>query len=89
MTVELFGMARALTGVGAVSLVVDEPIELGTVLAALAERHPELVGRVLDSGTFAPLEPHIVLLDGRRKVSLDERITSADKPCLLLVPSGG
>jgi len=89
MTLELFGMARALAGAPAVALDVPDGAPLRALLEALAVRHPQLVGEVLEAYTFAPIEPNLVLLDGRRATSPDEPITDADKPCLLFLPSGG
>jgi hypothetical protein len=89
VTLELFGMARALVGSATIALEVPDPSPLRILLAALAGVQPRLLGEVLDCETFAPLEPHLVLLDGRRPVSLDDLVHEADKPCLLLLPSGG
>jgi len=89
ITLELFGMARELVGAPSVSLDVGEPAPLRTLLAELAARYPQLVGQVLDATTNAPLDPNVVLLDGRRAQGLDEPIGDADRPCLLFLPSGG
>ncbi len=89
MTLELFGMARMLVGAPAVDLDVADGSTIRDLLAALARAHPPLVGTVLEATTFAPLEPNAVLLDGRRARGLDERINAADRPVLLLIPSGG
>lgn len=89
MTIELFGMARALAGVPEVALEVGAPATLRSLLEALATRYPQLKGAVLDPATHEPLEPNVVLLDGRRARGLDETIDAADKPVLLFLPSGG
>ena len=89
MTVELFGMARALTGRASVEVDVAPPATLRKLLEALARAHPELVGQVLAAGSCAPLAPHHVLLDGRRAASLDETLVDGDRPCLIVLPSGG
>jgi len=89
VTLELFGMARALVGEPSVELAVGEPATLRALLTALATRYPQLVGAVLDRATSAPLEPNIVLLDGRRAQGLDELLVPGDRPCLMLLPSGG
>jgi len=89
VTLELFGMARALAGTSTVALDVPEPATLRQVLAALAALHPDMVGSVLRPQTFEPIEPNLVLLDGRRRCALDDVISEADRPCLLFLPSGG
>ena len=89
MTIELFGMARELVGAPSVRLDVDEPVPLRAVLEELAAQYPQLVGQVLAPLTHAPLDPNVVLLDGRRAGGLDEPVSDADRPCLLFLPSGG
>lgn len=46
-TVELFGFARRLAGSAAIPLALPAGARVADVLAALAERHPRLVGRVI------------------------------------------
>jgi molybdopterin converting factor small subunit len=89
VTLELFGMARALVGAASVELTVSEPATLRGLLGALAARYPQLAGSVLDAASHAPLEPNVVLLDGRRARGLDEPVSDLDRPCLLFLPSGG
>jgi len=89
VTLELFGMARALVGLPSVDLTVGEPATVRSLLGALAARYPQLEGSVLDPASHAPLEPNVVLLDGRRARGLDELVSDIDRPCLLLLPSGG
>ena len=89
MRLELFGMARALVGGASVDLDVAEPVTLRGLLAELASRYPQIVGNVVEAHSFTPIEPNLVLLDGRRAADLDERVSEADRPCLLFLPSGG
>jgi molybdopterin converting factor small subunit len=89
VTIELFGMARELVGAPSVTLNVDEPVTLRSLLTELARSYPQLTGAVLDAATHAPLDPNVVLLDGHRAHGLDEPVANADKPCLLFLPSGG
>jgi hypothetical protein len=86
---ELFGMARALVGGPYVELDVAEPVTLRALLAELASRYPQVVGNVVEARSFRPIEPNFVLLDGRRPADLDGRVSEADRPCLLFLPSGG
>ncbi len=88
MTVELFGPARALAGAATVELTLAEPVALPAFLRALAAAVPAFVGRIVtpDGGAFIP--PNLLLLDGRRAAD-GAAFTSADRPCLLVLPSGG
>jgi hypothetical protein len=88
MRVELFGMARALVGKPQAYLALREPVRLVDMLQALAEQNPNLIGTVLD-GQYNLIEPNVVLLDGRRAVDPLDAISAADKPCIVLLPSGG
>jgi hypothetical protein len=89
MKLELFGMARALIGAPSVELSPPEPVTLRALLRELAGCYPQVVGNVLDAQTHAPIEPNLVLLDGRKPAYLDEPLAEADLPCLLFLPSGG
>lgn len=88
MQIELFGMARELTG----EPVVDVPVTDATlhrVAFALARAYPQLGGTVIDVDRGAFIEPNVLLLDGRRAPRSDETFDEADRPCVLFVPSGG
>jgi hypothetical protein len=87
--VELFGMARALAGVSHVELALDEPAELHDFLRSLAEAAPALVPEVIAPSLDALVEPNLLLLDGRRALRDGERISGADRPCVLFLASGG
>ncbi len=89
MTVELFGMARALAGVSHVVLAVDEPVAVPEFLRALADAVPALVPGVIAASRDAFVEPNLLLLDGRRAPSNGERFGSDDRPCVLFLASGG
>ena len=89
MTVELFGMARALAGVSHVVLAVDEPVSSAELVRALADAVPALVGEVIDPVAAALVEPNLLLLDGKRAPRADERFRSEDRPCVLFLASGG
>ena len=89
VTLELFGMARALTGRAEIALDVGEPCTLRALLRELLRVFPVLAGTVLDREYAAPIEPNAVLLDGRRVRGLDEPVSEEDRPVLLLIPSGG
>ena len=89
MTVELFGMARALAGVSHVVLAVDEPVTYAEFVRALADALPVLVPAVVAPARDALVEPNLLLLDGRRAPRAEERFGAADRPCVLFLASGG
>ena len=89
MTVELFGMARALAGVSHVVLAVDEPVAMPEFLRALADALPQLVPDVIAAACDAFVEPNLLLLDGRRALREGERFGADDRPCVLFLASGG
>jgi hypothetical protein len=89
MTVELFGMARALAGASEIVLPVDGPVDYATFLGALADAVPALVPDVIAPSRDALVEPNLLLLDGRRAPQDGERFGAADRPCVLFLASGG
>lgn len=89
MTVELFGMARALAGAAQVVLAVDAPLSYGEFVRALAQAVPALVPDVIAPSHDELVEPNLLLLDGRRAPRDGERFGDADRPCVLFLASGG
>lgn len=89
MTVELFGMARALAGAAHVDLALDVAPDAAALLRALADAVPALVPDVIAPSRDALVEPNLLLLDGRRAPAADEPIAATDRPCLLFLASGG
>ena len=89
MTVELFGMSRALAGRAVVTLAVEEPIDYAGFVRALADAVPALVPDVIVPAGDALVEPNLLLLDGRRAPRNGERFGNADRPCVLFLASGG
>jgi hypothetical protein len=89
MKVELFGMARVLAGVSHVELALEEPVALDELVRALGEACPALIPDVIVAGGDALVEPNLLLLDGRRAAPDGERFGSADRPCIMFLPSGG
>ncbi len=89
VTVELFGMARALAGVSHVALAVDGPVTCAELVRALADAVPALVPDVIAPAGDALVEPNLLLLDGRRAPRDGERFGAADNPCVLFLASGG
>ncbi len=85
--VELFGMARALAGEPVVRLALAEPLTAAELADGLARAYPSLRGVVVDDRGF--IAPHHLLLDGRRAPGAGERFSNADRPCVLLLASGG
>ncbi|HYZ16538.1 MAG TPA: hypothetical protein VE591_09065 [Candidatus Acidoferrum sp.] len=88
MTVELFGMARALAGASHIALPVDD-VDYAGFVRALAEAVPALVPDVIAPTRDALVEPNLLLLDGRRPPRDGERFGEADHPCVLFLASGG
>ena len=88
MTVELFGMARAIAGRAEVELGVDEVDYVGFV-RALAYAVPALFPDVIAPSRDDLVEPNLVLLDGRRAPRDGERFRGADRPCVVFLESGG
>ena len=89
MTVELFGMSRALAGRAIVELAVEGPIDYAGFVRALAEAVPALVPDVIVPARDALVEPNLLLLDGRRAPRDGERFDAGDRPCVLFLASGG
>ncbi len=87
MTVELFGPARALAGRPTIEVTVAEPTALEAFARGLAAAVPAFVGHIVTAeGAFIP--PNLVLLDGRRAAE-GVRFGAADRPCVVVLPSGG
>ena len=89
MTVELFGMARALAGVSRVDLALDGDVGVADFLRALGDAVPALVPDVIGVSRDALVEPNLLLLDGRRAPLEGERFGAADHPCVMFLASGG
>ena len=89
MTVELFGMSRALAGRAVVELAVEGPIDYAGFVRALADAVPALVPDVIVAARDALVEPNLLLLDGRRAPRDCERFDATALPCVLFLASGG
>jgi len=88
VTVELFGPARAIAGRPSIEIGVREPVVLPAFLRALAAAVPAFVGEIVTADADAFIAPNLLLLDGRRAAE-GIAFTSADRPCVLFLPSGG
>jgi hypothetical protein len=89
VTVELFGMSRALAGRPTVTLAVEGTVDYAGFLRALADAVPALVPDVIVPARDALVEPNLLLLDGRRPPRDGERFGDDDRPCVLFLASGG
>jgi hypothetical protein len=89
MTVELFGLARALAGAAFVEVPLREPATREELIAALGTAVPLLVGSVIAPDRISFLAPNYLLLDGARSVDAGVRITAGDRPCVMMLASGG
>jgi molybdopterin-guanine dinucleotide biosynthesis protein A/molybdopterin converting factor small subunit len=88
VSVELFGVARMVAKTHAVSLALPQEATLAHVFAALADKLPVLVGRVLDSdGLLSGYSCNINGLDFVRAPSA--KISSGDKIFIFSADAGG
>ncbi|MBI1995188.1 MAG: NTP transferase domain-containing protein [Deltaproteobacteria bacterium] len=89
-TVELFGAARLLAKTREVSLALPQEATLSHVFAALAERVPVLVGRVINSDGGSLFSGYTCNINGLDFVrSPSARICSGDKIFILSADAGG
>lgn len=87
MTIELFGMARALAGSPTIEIGGDRLTRRELVLALATI--PAMSGNVVDPEREEFVEPNMLLLDGRRATGPDEPFRAEDRPCVLFLASGG
>lgn len=90
ITLELFGMARHLVRERSVRLELPDGARAADLIAVLAERHPQLVGTVIDSTRCKLIEPNILYIDGRTAIrDLASPLTGDAPLCLMFVAAGG
>lgn len=90
LTIELFGMARHLTGERALRLEVPPGATLREVTAALAQQYPQLVGRVIAASGDQLIAPNVYNLDGRTVLhDLDRQVVPGEPLCLMFIAAGG
>lgn len=90
VTIEVFGVVRALIGGPAARLESAEPITVRGALAAVGARHPALVGAVLGPDGCSPLDSVVMSLDGRRVLrDLDEVLPDGSHLLLMNAVAGG
>lgn len=90
VTVEVFGIVRTVIGGTSARLEVAGPLTVRGALAAVAARHPGLVGLVLGPDGCTPLDPVVVNLDGRRFLhDLDEVLPDGSHVLLMSAVAGG
>jgi len=89
VTVELFGMARAIVGAPSVEVSLERPMTARRLIASLASAYPALVGTVIEASREALIAPNLLLLDGKLPVRGDTAIGEGDRPCVLFLASGG
>jgi molybdopterin converting factor small subunit len=96
-TVELFGVARLITGRREMPLTVPAPATCSEVFAALADALPSLVGRVIDRGARSEHHRRAYLVDGFAcnvngvafVRSADAPVASGDRVIILSADAGG
>lgn len=88
--VELFGLARRLTGQRAVDVDVPGGGSLRDLTRSLASRYPALVGPVIAESRDRLVEPHIFNVDGlTAPADLQAPVEAGRAVCLLFVVQGG
>jgi hypothetical protein len=90
VTVELFGVARLLAKTPSVSLALPVEGSVADVLAALAEKLPVLVGRVIDCGGASLVNGYACNINGLNFVrSPSAKVNAGDKIFILSADAGG
>jgi len=90
VTVELFGVARLLAKTKSISLPLPVEASLADVIAALAEKLPVLVGRVIDSGGAALVNGYACNINGLNFIrSPSAKVNAGDKIFILSADAGG
>jgi molybdopterin converting factor small subunit len=90
LTVEMFGLARRLSGEREVAIEIDSGATLRDVVVALTKRFPAFLGPLVVPETYELVEPYFFNYGGRRTArSLDEKPTEGDRLLLFFVTLGG
>jgi len=90
LTVELFGLARRLSGEKEVMVEVSDEATLRNVVVALTRRFPAFLGPLVVPETYELVEPYFFNYDGRRvSKSLEEKPKEDDRLLLLFTEAGG
>lgn len=90
LTVELFGLARRLSGEKEVTVKVGDGATLRDVVVALTGRFPGFLGPLVVPETYELEEPYFFSYDGRRVAkSLEEKPQEGDRLLLFLLDAGG
>ena len=90
VSVELFALARRLSGEKQVTLEVEPGATLRDVVAALSDHFPPLLGELVVPGCYDLREPYFINVDGRRVAeSLDEPAREGENLLLMFVTIGG
>jgi len=90
LTVELFGLARRLSGKKEVTFQVSDEATLRDVVVILAKRFPAFLGPLVVPETYELVEPYFFNYDGRRVAkSLEEKPKEGDRLLLFLLDAGG
>lgn len=88
--VELFGLARYLTGRKEIRLHLPEGATLRDVVARLATQTKELIGQVIDGEKMELIEPYSLNINGRYVArDLNMKVNEDDRILLLFTAVGG
>ncbi|MHB1006964.1 MAG: MoaD/ThiS family protein [Chloroflexota bacterium] len=90
LVVELYGLARHLTGATETMVEVDEGATLRDVARAVGLVFPQLVGPIVEAQTSELVDPYVFSLDGRVvSPTLDVPARPGERLVLMFVPAGG
>jgi molybdopterin converting factor small subunit len=92
VTVEFIGVSRVLTKAQICELSLPNDASYNKVVKALAEKHPELVGQLIDPEDFHFYGSNMFHLNGKKMISLndmDKPVHDGDHLVLLTIFTGG
>ena len=92
VNVEFSGVSRVLTRTPKISLNLESVATFQDILRLLGERHPELLGEVIDPTDYTLEGANMLNLNGQRMVQPDQMRTSpsdGDRIILMSILAGG
>jgi hypothetical protein len=90
LVVELYGLARHLTGAKETKVEVADDATLRDVARAVGQAHPALLGPIVVPHSGDLVDPYVFSHDGRFvSPSIDVPVTPGERLVLMFVPAGG